>query len=115
MSQRAEKLAERLRIFNTQVVTFVENCTQENWHKICGREDWTIGVADLRIILFFGISEFKSDDTCNPILYDLNFDNDSFKASLSVSNERFTFWRLSYLPVNVKLRESPRQRREGYP
>ncbi|MBW2248019.1 MAG: hypothetical protein JRF62_12720 [Deltaproteobacteria bacterium] len=45
MSQRAEKLAERLRIFNTQVVTFVENCTQENWHKICGREDWTIGVV----------------------------------------------------------------------
>ena len=45
MSQRTENLAERLRTFNTQVITFVENCTQENWRKICAREDWTVGVT----------------------------------------------------------------------
>ena len=45
MSQRTENLAERLRTFNTQVITFVENCTKENWRKICAREDWTVGVT----------------------------------------------------------------------
>ncbi|MBW2320272.1 MAG: hypothetical protein JRF31_05355 [Deltaproteobacteria bacterium] len=45
MNERAEKLAERLRTFNSQVMIFVENCTEENWHKICAREEWTIGVV----------------------------------------------------------------------
>ncbi len=43
--------------------------------------------------------------------YDLNFENDLSKTSLSLSYERFTFGRLSYITANVKLWESPQQSR----
>ena len=50
MSQRGEKLAERLGIFNSQVIIFVENCTEENWRKICARKDRSIGVVARHIM-----------------------------------------------------------------
>ena len=34
---------------------------------------------------FFGTLESKPDGTCNPILYDVNFENCALKTSFSVS------------------------------
>ncbi len=33
MSQRAKELSERFMSFNTEVIAFVENCSDENWRK----------------------------------------------------------------------------------
>lgn len=45
MSQRAKDLSERLRTFNTEVMEFVEKCSEEDWRKKCREEDWTLGVV----------------------------------------------------------------------
>lgn len=45
MSQRAKKLAERLRAFTDDVLAFVEGCSDKNWRKMCATEEWTVGVT----------------------------------------------------------------------
>jgi hypothetical protein len=45
MSQRAKKLAERLRAFIDDVINFVEGCSEENWRKVLPTEQWTVGVT----------------------------------------------------------------------
>jgi len=45
MSRRSDILAERLKAFNDEVVRFVENCSEEDWHKTCPWEQWSVGVA----------------------------------------------------------------------
>lgn len=45
MSQRAKKLAERLRAFTDDVVAFVEGCSDKNWRKMCATEEWPVGVT----------------------------------------------------------------------
>ena len=42
------------------------------------------------IVLFYGISESRSDYTCNPRWYDLSNENYLSKASLLVNFERIT-------------------------
>jgi hypothetical protein len=44
MSDRAKKLAERLKSFNEEVIAFVENCTEADLGKI-GVEEWPVGVT----------------------------------------------------------------------
>jgi hypothetical protein len=45
MNQRAKDLAQRLKAFNDQVIAFVKNCGDEDWHKVCTWEEWTVGVT----------------------------------------------------------------------
>lgn len=45
MSQRAKNLAERLRAFTDDVITFVESCSDKNWKKMCATEEWAVGVT----------------------------------------------------------------------
>ncbi len=45
MTVRAKDLAERLRVFNGEVISFVENCTEEDWRKVCAWEEWSVGVT----------------------------------------------------------------------
>ena len=45
MSERAKDLAERFTAFNNEVMEFVENCSDENWRKVCPGENWPIGVV----------------------------------------------------------------------
>jgi hypothetical protein len=45
MSQRATKLAECLREFTDDVISFVEECSEESWKKVCATEKWTVGVT----------------------------------------------------------------------
>ncbi len=45
MNQRAKDLAQRLKAFNDQVIAFVENCGDDEWHKVCTWEEWTVGVT----------------------------------------------------------------------
>ena len=44
MSERAKDLAKRLKAFNNEVISFVGNCTDEDWRKTCA-EDWPVGVV----------------------------------------------------------------------
>jgi hypothetical protein len=45
MSQRAKELAERFRSFNNEMIAFVENCSAENWKRVCPGEQWPVGVV----------------------------------------------------------------------
>ncbi len=45
MSQRTKELVERFTAFNNDFIAFVENCTDEDWQKVCGGEQWTVGVV----------------------------------------------------------------------
>lgn len=45
MSQRAKELAERFRVFNNEVISFVENCSDRDWRKVCSGEEWTVAVV----------------------------------------------------------------------
>ena len=45
MSQRTKELVERFTAFSNDFISFVENCTDEEWQKVCGGEQWTVGVV----------------------------------------------------------------------
>jgi hypothetical protein len=45
MSQRTKELVERVTAFNNDFITFVENCSDEEWRKVCSGEGWTVGVV----------------------------------------------------------------------
>jgi hypothetical protein len=45
MSQRATELAQRFLSFNKDMIAFVENCSEENWKKVCPGEQWPVGVV----------------------------------------------------------------------
>ena len=45
MSQRGKELAERFLSFNNDMIAFVENCSEENWKKVCPGEQWPVGVV----------------------------------------------------------------------
>ena len=45
MSQRARELAEKLEVFRSDVVAFVENCSDDDWGKTCSAEGWPVGVV----------------------------------------------------------------------
>jgi hypothetical protein len=45
MSQRAKDLAKKLETLNNEVIAFVDGCSDEDWHKVCSWEDWTVGVT----------------------------------------------------------------------
>ena len=45
MSQRAREISELFKKFNKEVIAFVENCSDENWGKICSGENWPVGVV----------------------------------------------------------------------
>ena len=45
MSKRAVDLAERFKAFHNELIGFVENCSDENWRKVCPGEQWPVGVV----------------------------------------------------------------------
>jgi hypothetical protein len=45
MSQRTKELVERFTAFNQELIAFVDNCSDENWRKVCSSEEWTVGVV----------------------------------------------------------------------
>ncbi len=45
MSQRTKELVERFTAFNNDFITFVENCSDEEWRKVCSGEGWTVAVV----------------------------------------------------------------------
>jgi hypothetical protein len=45
MSQRAKRLAERLRTFTDDVIAVVEGCSEKEWGQACPAEGWTVGVT----------------------------------------------------------------------
>ena len=45
MNQNTQELADRIRAFNDEVIAFVEQCTGEQWQKVCAWEEWSVGVT----------------------------------------------------------------------
>ena len=45
MNKNTQELADRIRAFNDEVIAFVEQCTGEQWQKVCAWEEWSVGVT----------------------------------------------------------------------
>ena len=45
MSQRAKDLANRFTAFNNEMISFVENCSDDDWQKVTSGEKWPVGVV----------------------------------------------------------------------
>jgi uncharacterized damage-inducible protein DinB len=45
MSRQGQNLIDRINKFNSEVISFVENCSNEDWKKVCSSEDWSVGVV----------------------------------------------------------------------
>ena len=45
MNQKGKELAEKFTTFNNEMLAIVESCTDEDWKKVCGGEQWTVGVV----------------------------------------------------------------------
>jgi hypothetical protein len=45
MSQRTKELVERFTAFKNDFIAFVDNCSDEDWQKVCGGEQWAVGVV----------------------------------------------------------------------
>jgi hypothetical protein len=64
MSERARKLAEKLKAFNSDVTAFVENCSDKDWGKICSGEGWPVGIVARHL----GASHFGALDLAKMII-----------------------------------------------
>lgn len=49
MSERADKLAQRIKSFCDEVIAFVEKMSEDDWNKPCEWEQWTAGVTAYHI------------------------------------------------------------------
>lgn len=49
MSQRSQQLAERVKTFSDEVITFVKSMSEEDWAIVCDWEQWTAGVTAYHI------------------------------------------------------------------
>ena len=45
MNQGTKELVERFTAFNNDFIAFVDNCSDEEWRKVCSGEGWTVGVV----------------------------------------------------------------------
>lgn len=45
MKSRSQELSDRLRSFNDEVISFVRNCSEADWKKMCVPEQWPVGVT----------------------------------------------------------------------
>ncbi len=45
MSQKTKELVARFTGFNNEFIAFVDNCSDEDWRKVCSGEGWTVGVV----------------------------------------------------------------------
>jgi hypothetical protein len=45
MSQKTKELVARVTAFNNDFIAFVDNCSDEDWRKVCSVEGWTVGVV----------------------------------------------------------------------
>jgi hypothetical protein len=45
MNKKAKDLSTRLKDFNDNMITFIENCSEEEWNKVLDWEKWSIGVT----------------------------------------------------------------------
>ena len=45
MGQKAKALADRFASLHGEMISFIENCSDEDWKKLCPGENWPIGVV----------------------------------------------------------------------
>ena len=45
MNKRTFDFTERFKALNNEMIAFVENCSDENWRKVCPGEQWPVGVV----------------------------------------------------------------------
>jgi len=59
MSQRTKELVARFTGFNNEFIAFVDNCSDEDWRKVCSGEGWTVGVVAHHVAAgHFGVIDF---------------------------------------------------------
>ena len=75
MNQRAKDLAERLTTFNNDMISFVENCSDEDWQKVTSGEQWPVGVSARHVAAgHYGALEFAKMIVAGETLPELTMD-----------------------------------------
>ena len=64
MSDRAKELVKSFETFNNNLIAFVENCSDEDWGKVCPGEGWTVGVVARHI----GVGHYNALDLAKMIV-----------------------------------------------
>jgi hypothetical protein len=75
MNQRAKELAERLTTFNNDMISCVENCSDEDWQKVTSAEQWPVGVVARHVAAgHYGALEFAKMIVAGETLPELTMD-----------------------------------------
>jgi len=75
MNQRAKDLADRFTTFNNEMISFVENCSDEDWQKVTSGEHWPVGVTARHVAAgHYGALEFAKMIVAGKTLPELSMD-----------------------------------------
>jgi hypothetical protein len=83
MGQKAKDLAERLRAFRDDVITFVENCSEKNWKEMCNTEEWPVGVTARHI----GAAHFEAVELARMIVNGVKLPEFTMEQLVAMGNE----------------------------
>lgn len=75
MSQRAKDLADRFTAFNNEMISFVENCSDDDWQKVTSGEKWPVGVVAHHVAAaHFGVLDWAKMIVAGETLPELTVD-----------------------------------------
>jgi hypothetical protein len=83
MSQRAKKLADRLRAFTDDVIALVEGCSEKEWSKACPAEEWPVGVTARHI----GAGHFEAVGLARMMVNGENLPEITMEQVVGMANE----------------------------
>ena len=64
MRQRAKDIANKIKMFNEEVIAFVDNLNEEEWAKTCEWEEWPVGAT----VYHMGAGHFAISDMAKMII-----------------------------------------------
>ena len=75
MNQRAKELADRFTAFNNEMISFVKNCSDDDWQKVTSGEKWPVGVVAHHVAAaHFGVLDWAKMIVSGETLPELNMD-----------------------------------------
>lgn len=75
MGERSKVLSEQLRVFNEEMIAFVETCSEESWKKRCPQEEWSVGVTARHVAAgHYGAVELAKQIVAGESLPDMTMD-----------------------------------------
>jgi uncharacterized damage-inducible protein DinB len=86
MDRQKKDLVDRIGKFNSEVMAFVEKCSDEDWKKVCAAEDWTVGVVARHI----GAGHYSAIGLADMIVQGKKLPELSLDQVVSMANQHAT-------------------------